>query len=33
VTARPDGKAELAVNLRGRLEFNIFPAHTAEGKS
>jgi hypothetical protein len=33
VTAGPDGKAELTVNLEGRLEFNIVPAYTAAGRS
>jgi hypothetical protein len=33
VTAGPDGTAELTVNLQGRLEFNVVPAHTAAGRS
>jgi hypothetical protein len=33
VTAGPDGTAELTVNLQGRLEFNVVPAHTTAGRS
>jgi len=33
VTAGLDGTAELTVNLQGRLEFNVVPAHTTAGRS
>lgn len=33
VTADPDGKVEVTLNLQGRLEFNVVPTHTTAGTS